>query len=236
MLESATFCRVISEHACLELKKHISSHLHNKCLPIHIGVEISSKPCSRIPANGVYTIITPAVLQRHKGQSVAIDACRILIDEGVRNFKWIFYGEGSDRLKLENLISSYNLNKYVELPGTISNERLLKSYSQGLVQIVSIPSIELFGQPEGISHALIQAAGYGIPIVSTDSGGTTELTGNGAGITVPQNNPEALANAIKQLITNDSYFYAQSNAAWTKAYSDFNSEVISVKLQKMFIS
>jgi glycosyltransferase involved in cell wall biosynthesis len=56
---------------------------------------------------------------------------------------------------------------------------------------------------EGLPKALVEAMSLGIAPVVTDVGGMPEVVQNGiSGLVVPPKNPHALAQALKQLITN----------------------------------
>mgnify|MGYP000862979628 FL=1 len=64
-----------------------------------------------------------------------------------------------------------------------------------------MPSIEnKDGEKEGIPVALMEAMAAGVPVISTTTGGIPELLDNGAGILVPPEDSEALANAIERLL------------------------------------
>ena len=53
---------------------------------------------------------------------------------------------------------------------------------------------------EGIPVALVEAMSYGVPVISTTTGGIPELLEGDAGILVPPANPGALADAMGRLI------------------------------------
>jgi glycosyltransferase involved in cell wall biosynthesis len=62
----------------------------------------------------------------------------------------------------------------------------------------------LFALPshaEGMSNALLEAISCGLPVVITDTGGTRELFEDN-GLIVPQRDPEALARAIVQILSD----------------------------------
>ena len=234
MIESASFCRVISEKACRELKDLIDSTLHSKCFTVHIGTECVASSCARLPVKGIFTIVTPAGLQRHKGHHIALESGRILLARGVNNYRWIFYGEGPELTVLQKSIDSMKLHDHFKISGVIKNFELLHDYRNGLVQIVVLPSIEDTGMPEGIPHALIQAMGFGIPVVSTNSGGTSELTGYGAGTIVPQNDPLALADAVQHLITDNEFYFVQAENARQRASESFNFDITCKQIIELF--
>jgi colanic acid/amylovoran biosynthesis glycosyltransferase len=64
------------------------------------------------------------------------------------------------------------------------------------------------GVHEGIPVALIEAMGYGIPVVATKTGGTPELVKPGTGLLVPAGDTAALADALETLL-RDRVFLRQ---------------------------
>jgi len=52
---------------------------------------------------------------------------------------------------------------------------------------------------EGLPLSLLEAMSFGIPVVATDVGGVGELLAEGAGLLVPPQAPEVLADALKSL-------------------------------------
>jgi glycosyltransferase involved in cell wall biosynthesis len=83
----------------------------------------------------------------------------------------------------------------VKFAGHLDHSTLLNLYATGKVDFVILPSLH-----EGIPVSLMEAMGYGIPVISTDVGGTSELLCDGAGILVPPKNHKALADATEKLI------------------------------------
>ena len=69
------------------------------------------------------------------------------------------------------------------------------------VSAVVLPSIDLGrGHHEGIPVALLEAMSYGIPVVATPTGGTSELVIPGTGLLAPPADPVALADRIQSLL------------------------------------
>jgi glycosyltransferase involved in cell wall biosynthesis len=66
---------------------------------------------------------------------------------------------------------------------------------------------------ESCSMALLEAIGWGLPVIATGVGGTTELVDDGSnGLLVPSDDAEALAAAIRRL-THDAALRRRFSAA-----------------------
>ena len=80
--------------------------------------------------------------------------------------------------------------------GQVSHTQILEMYVANQVRAVVVPSIDLGNNlHEGIPVSLMEAMAHGVPVVSTTTGGIPELLADGAGILVPPENPQALADA-----------------------------------------
>jgi len=82
----------------------------------------------------------------------------------------------------------------------VPHEKLLELYVREDIGAFVLPSLGLDGDlHEGIPVSLMEAMAFGVPVISTETGGIPELLGGGAGIIVPPADPAALAAAIARL-------------------------------------
>jgi len=96
--------------------------------------------------------------------------------------KWIHFGEGVlfDELKTtaKNLLDEKKNIEY-QLMGNVNNEKLINYYSENNVDLfLSLSS------SEGIPVSMMEAMSYGIPVISTDVGGISELVNSDNGFLV----------------------------------------------------
>jgi glycosyltransferase involved in cell wall biosynthesis len=107
----------------------------------------------------------------------------------------LILGEGEERLALNNLIQELGLDKYVSMPGFVSNP---------LPYIVRSTAFVLSSQFEGLPGVLIEAMYCGIPLISTDCpSGPREILADGEyGRLVPVGDADALSVAICDALDN----------------------------------
>ena len=234
-VKSAKFVRCISENGRDELLNMISGKYKNKVKVIHMGVKTPDKTSEAKIDRDFFTIVTPANLLEVKGHKFLVEACSILIERGIECFQCIFYGGGPLKEKLENMIKEKNLTEYIKMPGVIPHERLIDMYKNHRIDMVVLPSITTSnGEHEGIPVALMEAMAAGVPVISTTTGGIPELLGNGAGILVPPEDCEALADAI-QLLMKDSEMRSKLSAQGrAKIEKEFAISAIVKKLVELF--
>jgi glycosyltransferase involved in cell wall biosynthesis len=60
----------------------------------------------------------------------------------------------------------------------------------------------LSSHTEGFSIACLEAMACGIPVIATRSGGPEEILEGGAGILVPTDDPEAIAQAVEEVTSS----------------------------------
>ena len=138
-------------------------------------------------------IVCVASLNFRKGHEDLLEALKILLRKG-RRLELHLLGDGKNRVNLENLIQNFELSHSVFIGGYISDvRRTLAGMDIGV----------LSSYEEGMSNALLEYMAMGLPVVTTDVGGNSEV--NIAGVTgflVPPRDPEAMARSLDKLITN----------------------------------
>lgn len=172
----------------------------NRIALIHNGIDVEPDPTSEIIAEMRREIrrtlgledrhvlcLTTARLAPQKGHCHLVDALpRVIARYPEAHFA--FAGEGQERAAIEARVRELDLATHVHLLG---ERRDIDALSR---------AADLFVFPtlfEGSPFALVEAMGRGLPIVTTDASGISEVVRNDReGLVVPKANPEALANAI----------------------------------------
>jgi glycosyltransferase involved in cell wall biosynthesis len=205
-VERSAFVRCISEDGRREVLRIVGEQLQHKVKVLHMGVRLPNTPPEKTClTRQVFVIACPANLVPVKGHRFLIEACALLRERGVRNFKCLIIGDGPLETELRRQVEELGLEEVVKFMGRLPHEKLIQMYEQGEVDVVVIPSIVTEeGEKEGIPIALMEAMAYGIPVISTETGGVPELL-SGAGIIVPPKSPQALAEAIIELMKTKKF-------------------------------
>jgi GalNAc-alpha-(1->4)-GalNAc-alpha-(1->3)-diNAcBac-PP-undecaprenol alpha-1,4-N-acetyl-D-galactosaminyltransferase len=129
-----------------------------------------------------------------KGFDMLINAFGILNN---KDWQLIIVGEGSERDKLEKLISTLNLVGRVLLPGQTKD--IERYYKEASIFVLS-------SRAEGFPGVLCEAMGYGCPAIAFDclTGPREIIQNRDRGILVQSNNIELLVYELGNLITNES--------------------------------
>jgi len=129
-----------------------------------------------------------------KGMDLLIRALGAVRKELGDTFELTIVGEGSLVQELQTLATGHGIGDAVTFAGAIPHEDLPGVYRDA--DLFVLPSLA-----EGMSNALLEAMASGLPVIVTDTGGSAELVQNN-GIVVPPGNVEALAEALKRLVSN----------------------------------
>ena len=162
---------------------------------VHNGVPIEQfeDACTAPVRNDRTPPIVLAVARLHpqKGLHYLLEAATQLPD-----VRFVVAGDGQERSALERKAGALGVGDRVEFLGERDDvPALLKT-----ADVFVLPSLY-----EGLPVSVLEAMAAGTPVVATAIGGTTEAVDDGeSGILVPPRDPEALANAIRGLLSNAS--------------------------------
>jgi colanic acid/amylovoran biosynthesis glycosyltransferase len=199
-MHEASFTRFISRSG-MDIARDVgASGPPDKLCVIHMGVLLPELPSAAGGDRTGLLALCPAHLYPVKGHQYLIEAARILRDRGLA-CPLCIAGRGHLLGALQHQVATLELEDMVNFSGQVPHERILQWYRDRQVDVVVLPSVDLQAhEHEGIPVALMEAMAYGIPVVSTATGGIPELIGEGAGLMVSPRDPEALADALQRLI------------------------------------
>jgi colanic acid/amylovoran biosynthesis glycosyltransferase len=235
-LKSVSFVRVISKEVEKCLINYIGPVLSKKINVLHIGVncENSSIQDEIRDSEAIFTIASAGWLLPHKGFDVSMLAARKLLDKGVPNFKWFFYGDGPLLKTLSTLVIDLKLENNVVLAGAIDNKKLLNLYKNRKIDLFIMNSVKRNGIQEGIPVSIMEAMSYSVPVIASNCGGTIELVDGKSGILLSENDSEGTANAIFDLMNNYNECLTQGDEGRKKVFNEFNTHKIAKQLMQLF--
>ena len=124
-----------------------------------------------------------------KGYATALDACAILKNKNIP-FRYAIIADGPVPEELIYQRDRLNLKEDVIFESKMDQEKVF-TYMQ-TSDLLLLPSLE-----EGIANVVLEAMGIGLPVISTDCGGMSEvIVHNETGFLVPILDEHKLANQI----------------------------------------
>ena len=137
-------------------------------------------------------LVSVANLVPYKDYFSILMALKKLKEEGF-SFCYLILGDGPLRSKIVDEITEYNLIGDVNLLGRVDNvEEYLK------ISDIFIHS----SKGEGCSNAILEAMAAGLPVIASDTGGTTELVTDKNGFLYKLKNYTQLCEYVKYCIEN----------------------------------
>lgn len=128
-----------------------------------------------------------AVVDRHKGQRVLLQAAQKLQDQAP-DIQFIFLGDGEDAELLKRESSSLGNVSWLGFKNNIAD------YLAGL-DVFAFPS-----RNEGLGSVVLDVMQLGVPVIATDVGGLPDIVKHEqTGLLIPSGDADALANSIMRL-------------------------------------
>ena len=153
-------------------------------------------------------LLTVATLTHRKAHDVLIEALA-----RIKDLPWTSDLVGSlDRdtkitANIRDLIAKHGLQDRVTLLGEMRDAALSNTYSTA--DIFALPS-----RHEGYGMVFAEALARGIPVVACAAGAVSDTVPKGTGILVPPDDPGALADALRAVLSDQAYRRRLSDAAW----------------------
>ncbi len=162
-----------------------------------------------------------ALVDRHKGQAVLIEAMRLL-EQKHPALQLLLLGRGEDEARLREAANGLS---NVHFEGFVSN---LGDYLQAM-DLFAFPS-----RYEGLGSVLLDAMHAGLPVVASDVGGIPEIVSDGRnGLLVPPGNAHALAEAIERVYLDAALRETFAAAARERAH-EYSPAVMADKYLELY--
>ena len=173
-----------------------------------------------------YNLLFLARVEIPKGIYEAIDAYKLLIDEGIK-VSMTIAGDGTELRKVKTYISQNKINQ-INLKGYIQGDEKIETYKTADYYI--FPSYF-----EGMPTSVLEAMAFGLPVITRSVGGLNDFFKNEInGFITESKDPTEFANFIRKLLSNNelvknisvnNYFYAQEH---------FLSDKVIKRIEKIF--
>jgi glycosyltransferase involved in cell wall biosynthesis len=149
-------------------------------------------------AKNPFTVMYLGTFNNSTGTWVVPEAAKLLRDRGVQNVRFVLVGDGSTRNNLMERCQEYGLRD-VEFPGLVPKKDIARWMNQADAFLVSLKNVPLLKY--GISlNKVCDYLASGRPTIFAGTPGYDPVQHANAGISVPGEDPEALADGIQQLL------------------------------------
>ena len=161
-------------------------------------------------------LVTVGQVSERKGQDVVIRAMPRLI-ERVPDVVYLIVGMPTRQTELTSLANALGVGDRVRFMGRLGTDDLVRCLNSADVFVMTSRRTA-GGDCEGFGIAVVEAALCGKPAVVSDGSGLVEAIVNGeTGIGVPENTPDATAEALIELLSDDALRARMARAALDRA-------------------
>ncbi|MBI2625245.1 MAG: glycosyltransferase family 4 protein [Candidatus Nealsonbacteria bacterium] len=138
-------------------------------------------------------ILSVGRLSSWKGFEALIEIMPSLIKENP-NLKLIIVGSGEEKQRLELKIRELKIENSVKLAGLVHHQNIPLYFKAADVFVLN-------SEYEGLSHTILEAMQFGVPVVCSNKGGNPELVESGHnGFLAEYNNKDQLKEAILKIL------------------------------------
>jgi len=230
--KSAMFIRFISDSG-VQLAKARAEIAEDKIKVLHLGVDlpeldINAEHHAAQSVKRPFTIVCPANLILVKGHDHLIEAiAKMRLSNKIQ---LLLAGDGKLRKKLETKVRKLGVQDHIHFKGHIPHSELLVWYKNREVDLVVLPSLDLGKDVhEGIPVGLMEAMSYGVPVISTRTGGIPELLEDKYhnfkfGVMVDGGDSEALAVEIDKMVESSTARKRFAEEGRARIHDAFNQQ------------
>jgi L-malate glycosyltransferase len=176
--------------------------------------------------DGAKIVGVVANLRPVKDHALFLRAAKLVADR-VPEAAFVLVGRGTLLEDLQRMAADLGIAEKVFFPdGRGSVLDFLGQMSVGCLSSVS----------EGFSNTILEYMAAGLPVVATDVGGAREAVEHGrTGFVVPHGDPEAFANALVQLLTDDAGRAEMGRRSLERCRQLFDLELTARELEEYFV-
>lgn len=207
--------------------------------PIHLcyhGIDLDQfQPPRAKPTCDPPLILSVGRFCEKKGFPDLIHACYLLRESGQR-FTCRIIGYGEKEKELGDLIAGYGLRDCVSLVGPMTQDQLAAEYARASVFVLPCLVTDS-GDRDGIPNVLLEAMSMGVPVVSTDVSGISEVISHArTGLLVPEKNAGAVADALSLLLEQPQLGVTMAAAARENVLRTFSIQSGALRVIEAFQS
>ena len=172
-------------------------------------------------------LVNTARLERQKAQDDVIRALPLL---GPAHVKFLVVGGGTDEAMLRSLAKELKVESRVMFAGQVTRDEVT-AYRKASDIFVG-PS-----RSEGLGNAFLSAMASRLPVVATREGGLADIMEDGVtGWVVPKGNPEAIAAAVKDILSNPDKARRIGDTARAMVEQNYDWDKIAVQMREKVFS
>jgi len=181
-----------------------------------------------ITSKKILTILFIGRIELQKDLNLWIDTAFIILKRN-KNIRFKIIGDGSQIEKVKSKVYRSEFKKSFEILGSINYKNLTKHYENSDLLFLS-------SHHEGFGRVVLEAMSFGLPCVSTRSGGPEDLIKNNKnGYIVNNRSPQKIADKICFILDNKKVYRNMSRESLRKSRETFGFDKLSKNYVELLI-
>jgi glycosyltransferase involved in cell wall biosynthesis len=231
-LEQRAFRRVAAAYACSEtVVEVLRAKGFTKPAPIvPFGVDTAAfrlPPATRERSDGPLTIGFVGRMLPGKGLDLLAQALEKLKGE---RWQLLVVGEGPEREEFEQALRAAALWHRAEFTGAIDFAHVPESFHR--MDVMVIPTNTTKRIREQFGRVIVEAMASGVPVIGSTCGAIPEVIDT-AGLIFPEGDADALAGALRRMLTDEA-LRAQLSAAGRTRVEQYSWDRVAEKTYDLF--
>lgn len=230
LFENANRVVVLSEYwrkeveSCCDVADNVRV-IYNPCLE-NISNNSSQFANYEGPTSNTHSILYAGTVNHRKGYADMIKAFA-KISERHKDWNIVFAGNG-DIEQGKTLAEKLGISNQTLWLGWVSGHDKVRAFREATV--FCLPSYA-----EGFPMSVLDAWGYGLPVITTPVGGIPDVAKDGENMLLfNPGNIDALADCMDRMITDEELRKKISRASLSFAKTTFNINTINTKIDKLY--
>jgi glycosyltransferase involved in cell wall biosynthesis len=231
-----------SAHAIVALSDGIAEDIqqrwgfqHTHVVPNAADNALFGGPLEFVPSidDGVTLVVYTGTLGLIDDCGQILRMAECLQRRGITGIEIALVGDGKERPLLERYAADTGLRNVRFVGSRPKNEVVgwLRSARCALMPVRPVPFLDTASP-----NKLFDAFAAGVPVVQTTQGWIKQLLQREAcGITVPPNDPDAMADAVLRLIGDPAFHQAVSDNARRVALTLFDRDLLSARMREVLV-
>ncbi|QLG28684.1 glycosyltransferase family 4 protein [Halorarum halophilum] len=179
-------------------------------------------------------LLTVARLDPRKGHDTILEALPSLLDS-YPSLTYVVAGDGQQRTDLESLAATIGVDDAVEFLGYVPDDDLPSLYNAA--DVFAMPNRRERTSVEGFGIVFLEANATGTPVVGGRHGGVTDAIVDGeTGYLVDPTDPDAVADAIGRLLTDDDLRRSLGEAGRERVMDSYTWDDVGSQLHSILTS
>lgn len=222
--------------AVVLLSKLEFSHAQGFCAfkSLHVvpnAIDLNALKITKKQHDGEFIFVYIGRLIDTKGVKEGIEALAILSQEGYKNISFKIAGSGPYENELKQLSISLGVDKLVNFLGSIFGATKIQFWQNA--DLLVFPTYF----DEGLPYTILEALASGTPVITTKIGGIPEAIEDGVqGLFVPPKNAEAVAEAIKAILSNQTLLEEMSELCVKRAHQEYSIDRLADQFTSIYKS